>query len=257
VATATNEKVGDGTSTATILTQAIFEGGMQYLTSDVNAIALKNGIMTAAKIAVEELKKMATPIERREEITQIATMSSESSEMGRIIADAIEKIGKDGTITVEESQMIGITSEIVNGMKIDKGYISSYMATDQDKMTAEYTNIPVLLTNRKIVSAMAVVPLLEKIVKEGKNELLIICEGVEGDALSTFILNKLKGTFKIIAVQAPGFGNHKMEVLRDIAVMTGATVIAEETGMTFEKAEFDMLGFADKVVVSKESEEEC
>ncbi len=252
-ASSTNDKVGDGTSTATILTHAIFSEGLKAMRSGTNAIALKNAIMDAAKMVVDQLKKIATPIKRKEEITQIATMSSESEEIGKTIAGVIESIGSNGTITVEESQAIGTASEVVNGMKIPKGYISPYMVTDPSKMVAEYSNVPVLITDKKIVSAQSIVSLLEKVMSTGNNELLIICEGMEGDALSTFIINKMKGVFKSVVVQAPGFGNNKKDLLEDIAIMTGATVITEDAGMTFEKADASVLGFANKIVVSADN----
>lgn len=249
VANKTNDRVGDGTSTAIVLTHAIFEEGMKHLDSGVNAIALKNGILKAANYVVEELKKMAVKFD---DISQIATISAESEEIGKIIAETIKKAGNEATITVEESQIAGITSEVVNGMKLDRGFISPYMVTDPEKMTAEYTNIPVLLTDKKLISARDVLPLLEHVVAAGRNELFIVCDGIEGDALSTFILNKLKGVFKITAIELPGFGNSKKELLQDIAAMVGGQIFSDETGVKFDKCDFEFLGIADKVIVSKD-----
>lgn len=253
VANKTNDNVGDGTTSSIVLTRAILDEGLRHLDSGTNAITLKNGIKKAAAEVVEKLKEMAIPVKNSDDILKVATISSESPEIGKIIAGTVEKVGKEGTVTVEESRSMGVTSEVVNGMKIEKGYISPYMVTDNDKMTAEYSNVPVLITDKKIISAREIVPLLEKIVNSGKNELFIVADGVEGDALSTFIINKLKGVFKMVAIQAPGFGNDKKERLQDIAVLTGGTVLAEEMGLKFDNVEYDILGIADKVIVGKDS----
>ncbi|MBI5126559.1 MAG: chaperonin GroEL [Candidatus Taylorbacteria bacterium] len=253
VATKTNEIAGDGTTTATILMQAITNEGMKHTTLGVNAMALKFGIESAAQYAVETLKSIAKPIKSDEEIKQVATISAESSEIGTIIAETIKKVGKDGVVTVEESQTVGVDSEVVGGIELDKGYISPYMVTNTDRMEAEYSDPAILLTDRKISSIKEILPLLEKLAQTGKKDLVIIAEDVDGDALPTFLVNKLRGGFNVLAVKAPGFGDRKKEILADIAVTVGATVITEDVGLKFDTVGLEVLGKARKVVATKDS----
>lgn len=253
VANRTNEVAGDGTTTSVILTQSIMNEGLRHTTMGVNAMALRNGIEEAARQAVAILVKSAKPIKTSEEIKQVATISAESEEIGKIIADTIEKVGKDGVVTVEESQSFGVESEVVEGLEFDKGYVSAYMVTNAERMEAEYKDVPVLLTDKKISSIKDVLPLLESVVQSGKRELVIIADDVDSEALSTFIVNKLKGNFSVLAVKAPGFGDRKKEMLQDIAVTVGAQVITEDLGIKLENATAEMLGRAAKVIASKDS----
>lgn len=253
VASKTNDIAGDGTTTSVVLTQAIVSEGMKHTSMGVNAMALKHGIEKASKDVITALRSIAKPIKNKEEIKQVATISAESEEIGAIIAETIEKVGKDGVVTVEEAQTVGVDSEIAQGLEIDKGYISPYMITNAERMEAEYKDVPVLVTDKKISSIKDVLPLLEKLAQTGKKELVIIAEDVDGEALATFVLNKIRGGFSVLAVKAPGFGDRKKAELRDIAVTLGATVITDELGLTFEKAELDMLGKASKVVADKDS----
>ena len=253
VASKTNDVAGDGTTTATILMQAIIEEGMKQTTMGVNAMALRAGIESASKDVVAALKKLANPIETDEEIKQVATISAESSELGSIIADTIKKVGKDGVVTVEESQSTSLESEIVEGIQFDKGYISGYMITNAERMEAEFRDPAILITDRKISTVKEILPLLEKLAESGKKDLVIIAEDVDGEALTTFVLNKLRGTFNILAVKAPGYGDGKKELLEDIAITVGATVITEDVGVKFENASLAMLGKARKVISAKDS----
>lgn len=252
VATKTNEAAGDGTSTATILMQVMVEEGFANTTDGVNAMGLKLGIEAAKKDAVEILKGLSKAISTPEEITQVATISSESAEIGKIIAETIDKVGKNGVVTVEESQSFGVESEIVEGFEFLNGYISPYMVTNPDKMEAEYRDIAVLVTDKKISSVKEILPLLEKLANSGKKDLVIIAEDVEGEALATFILNKMKGGFNILAVKAPGFGDRKKEILEDIAITVGARVISESLGTTLQLTDLSDLGFVSKVVSTKD-----
>lgn len=249
----TNDKVGDGTTTTICLTQAILGEGMKHLTAGVNAIALKNGITKAANYVVDMLKKSAIQIEGLEKISQIATISAESKEIGDVVADTLMKVGKDGIVTVEESQTMGVKSEVVVGMKLDKGYVSPYMATEPTKMTAEYSDIAVILTDKKVVSARDMLPILEKIAGTGTKDVFLVCDDLEGEALSTFIMNKLKGNFNITAIQIPGFGNNKKDLLQDISCMVGGAIFSDETGINFETGALTSVGKADKIIVSKDS----
>jgi chaperonin GroEL len=253
VANKTNEVAGDGTTTSVVLTQSLINEGLRHTTMGVNAIALRVGIEQAAKDAVELLMKSAKPIKTSEEIKQVATISAESEEIGKIIADTIEKVGKDGVVTVEESQSFGVESEVVEGLELDKGYVSAYMVTNAERMEAEYKDVPVLLTDKKISSIKDVLPLLESVVQSGKRELVIIADDVDSEALSTFIVNKLKGNFSVLAVKSPGFGDRKKDMLQDIAVTVGAQVISEDLGIKLENATAEMLGKAAKIVASKDS----
>jgi chaperonin GroEL len=253
VATKTNDIAGDGTTTSVVLTQAIVNEGMKHTTMGVNAMGVKFGIEAASKDVVEALKTLAKPIKTDEEIRQVATISAESVELGTIIADTIKKVGKDGVVTVEESQTIGLESEVVEGIEFDKGYISPYMVTNTERMEAEYSDPAILITDKKISSIKEVLPLLEKLAASGKKELVIIAEDVDGEALTTFLVNKLRGGFNVLAVKAPGYGDRKKEILADIAVTVGATVISEEVGIKFDNADISMLGRARRVVSTKDN----
>lgn len=253
VASKTNDVAGDGTTTSVILMHAIVSEGMKHTEMGVNAMALKAGIEKAAADVVKALKAIAKPIKNKEEIKQVATISAESEEIGRIIAETIEKVGKDGVVTVEEAQTIGVDSEVAQGMEFDKGYISPYMITNAERMEAEYKDVPVLITDKKISTLKEILPLLEKLAQTGKKDLVIIAEDVDGEALATFVVNKLRGGFNVLAIKAPGFGDKKKEMLQDIAVTLGATVITEEVGLTFEKVELDVLGKASKIVSTKDN----
>ena len=253
VATKTNDKAGDGTTTAVVLTQAIITEGLKRTAMGANAMQVRRGIEAAAKDAVAELKKMAKPIKNKAEVKQVATISAESEELGETIASIVEKVGKDGVVTVEESQSIGIESDFVEGMEFDKGYVSPYLVTNGERMEAEAKDAPILITDKKISAIKDIVPVLEKVAQAGKRELVIIADDVDGEALATLIVNKLKGVFNVLAVKAPGYGDRKKEMLADIAVMTGGQVITEDLGLTLEKAELNMLGRANRIVATKDS----
>ncbi len=253
VASKTDDKAGDGTTTATVLMQAIIAEGFKHSTMGLNPMGLKQGIEKASKDVVLELQKMAKPVKTKEEYRQVATISSESPEIGKIIANTIEKVGKDGVVTVEESQSTGVDSEVVEGMQFDKGYVSAYMVTNTERMEAEYKDAPILITDKKISSVKEILPLLEKIAASGKKDLVIIAEDVDGEALTTFVVNKLRGTFNVLAVKAPGYGDKKKEMLADIAVTVGAQVVSDELGMNFEKVETNVLGKASRVIADKDN----
>ncbi|MFA5751199.1 MAG: chaperonin GroEL [Candidatus Paceibacterota bacterium] len=254
VASKTNDIAGDGTTTSVILTQAIVDLGMKHTTMGVNAMALRMGIEKASEQVVKILREIARPIKSKEEIRQVATISAESEEIGRIIADTIEKVGKDGVVTVEESQSFGVDSEVVEGIEFDKGYISPYMITNPDRMEAELKDVPILVTDKKISIVKEILPLMEKMVQAGKKDLVIIAEDVDGEALTTFVLNKIRGGFNVLAIKAPGFGDDKKNQLEDIAITVGAKLITGETGVgiKLEDVELNMLGLARKVVSTKE-----
>lgn len=252
VASKTNDIAGDGTTTSVILTQAMVEEGVKHTTLGVNAMAVRSGIEKAATKAVEALKEMAKPVKDKEEIKQIATISAESEELGRIIAEAVDKVGKDGVVTVEESQSFGVESEVVEGMEFDKGYVSPYMITDAERMEAVYEDAQILITDKKISGIKEILPFLEKLAQTGKKELVIIADDVEGEALATFVVNKLRGGFNILAVKAPGYGDRKKEMLEDIAVTIGGKVVSEELGIKLETAGLDVLGKARKVIATKD-----
>jgi len=253
VATKTNDVAGDGTTTATILTQAIVDEGMRQTSMGINAMGVRAGIEAAAKDVVAALKKAAKPIKSDDEIRQVATISSESPEIGSIIAETIKKVGKDGVVTVEESQTTSLESEVVEGIQFDKGYVSAYMITNVERMEAEFKEPAILITDKKISAIKEVLPLLEQLAQSGKKDLVIIAEDVDGEALSTFVVNKLRGTFNVLAVKSPGYGDNKKAMLEDIAVTVGATVISEDVGMKFEKADISMLGKARKVISTKDN----
>lgn len=253
VATKTNDIAGDGTTTSVVLTQAIIHEGMKHTAQGLGVMGVRAGIEAATKDVVEALKAMSKNIKTKEEIRQVAHISAESEELGKIIADTIDRVGTDGVVTVEESQTFGIESEVVEGMQFEKGYVSAYMVTDTARMEAEYKDVPVLITDKKISAIKDILPLLEKIAGTGKKDLVIIAEDVDGEALSTLVINKLRGGFNVLAVKAPGFGDRKKEMLVDIATVIGATVISDETGVRLDTAELSHLGRASKVVSSKDS----
>ncbi len=253
VAEKANDVAGDGTTTAVILAQAIIAEGLKNVAAGANPLALKRGIEKGVKKIVEELKKTAKPITTKEEAAQVATISAESKEIGDLIAEVMEEVGKDGVVTVEESKTFGLEKEIVKGLQFDRGYISPYMITNPERMEAVYEDPYILVTDKKISTINEIVPLLEKIAQSGKKELVIISEEIEGEALATLVVNKLRGTFNALAVKAPGFGDRKKEMLDDIAVVTGAEVISEEKGLKLENVEMNMLGSARRVVSTKEN----
>ena len=253
VATKTNDKAGDGTTTAVVLTQAIIHEGLKRTALGANAMMVRRGIEAAARDAVDELKKMAREVKGKTDIRQVATISAESEELGKIIADTVEKVGKDGVVTVEESQSFGIDSDFVDGMEFDKGYVSAYMITNAERMEAEAKDAPILITDKKISTVKDILPLLEKLAQSGKRDLVIIADDVDGEALATFVVNKLKGVFNVLAVKAPGYGDRKKEMLADIAITVGGQVITDDLGISLEKAELSMLGRANRVVATKDS----
>lgn len=253
VANKTNDVAGDGTTTSVVLTQALINEGLKHTSMGVNAIALKYGIEEAANKAVAILGQIAKPIKNKDEIKQVAIISSESEEIGSIIAETIEKVGKDGVVTVEESQAFGVDSEVVEGLEFDKGYISPYMVTNTERMEAEYKDVPILITDKKISTIKEVLPLLESLAQSGRKELVILADDVDGEALATFVLNKIRGGFSVLAVKAPGFGDRKKEMLEDLATVVGAKVISEELGIKLENATVDMLGKASKVLAKKDN----
>jgi chaperonin GroEL len=253
VANKTNELAGDGTTTATVLTQALVNEGLRQTTMGLNAMAVRSGMEHAAKDVVEALKSIATPIKNLDEIKQAATISAESAEIGEKIAETIDKVGKDGVVTVEESQSFGIETEFTEGMEFDRGYVSPYMVTNPERMEAEYKNAQILVTDKKISSVKEILPLLEKIAAAGKKELVIIADDIEGEALTTFVINKLKGGFSVLGVKAPGYGDRKKEVLQDIAITTGGDLISSDLGYKLEDIELSQLGKADRVVSTKDS----
>ncbi|MEK7108881.1 MAG: chaperonin GroEL [Patescibacteria group bacterium] len=252
VASKTNDIAGDGTTTSVVLLQAIVEEGMKHTEMGLSAMGVRHGIERAAAEAVAALKSLAKKIQNDEEIRQIATISSESEEIGKIIADTIAEVGKDGVVTVEESQSLGIEKEVVEGIEFDRGYVSAYMVTDTTRMEASYKDPLILVTDKKVSSVQEVLPLLQKVAESGKKDLVIVAEDIDGEALTTFVLNKLRGTFNVLAVKAPGYGDRKKEMLQDIAVMTGGEVISEEKGIKFEDATLAMLGRASKVIATKD-----
>ena len=252
VANKTNDIAGDGTTTTVVLLQALVEEGMKHTEVGLSAMGVRHGIEKASAEAVVALKSLAKKIVSDEEVRQVATISAESEEIGQIIADTIKEVGKDGVVTVEESQLLGIEKEVVEGLEFERGYVSAYMVTDTSRMEASYKDPAILIIDKKISSVQEVLPILQKIAESGKKELVIIAEDVDGEALTTFVLNKLRGTFNVLAVKAPGYGDRKKEMLHDIAIMTGAQVISEETGIKFENATLDMLGRASKVIATKD-----
>lgn len=250
-ATKTNDIAGDGTTTATLLAQAMVREGLKNLAAGANPMLLRRGIAKAVDAAVEGLKRISKPIDNKESIAHVASISAADEEIGKLIAEAMDKVGKDGVITVEESKTLGTTLEVVEGMQFDRGYISPYMVTDAEKMEAVLEEPVILITDKKISNIQDLLPLLEQIVQQGK-KLLIIADDVEGEALATLIVNKLRGTFTCVAVKAPGFGDRRKEMLQDIAILTGGQVISEELGYDLKDVRLDMLGRARQVKVTKE-----
>lgn len=251
VATKTQDAAGDGTTTATVLAQAMIREGLRNVAAGTNPMLMKKGIEKAVQVGVEEIKKLSKPIKTREEIAAVAAIAAADAEIGELIADAMEKVGKDGVITVEESQTLGTQLEVVEGLQFDKGYVSPYMVTDAERMEAVLEEPYILIANQKISVVADMIPLLEKIMQTGK-PLLIIAEDVEGEALATLVVNKIRGTFMSVAVKAPGFGDRRKAMLQDIAVVTGGQIITEELGHKLENVTLDMLGRAAKVKITKE-----
>lgn len=251
VATKTNDVAGDGTTTATVLAQAMIQEGMRNVAAGANPMILKKGIETAVKTLVEEIKKRSIKVSGKAEIAQVASVSAADEEIGGLIAEAMEKVGNDGVITVEESKGLQTALNVVEGMQFDRGYISPYMVTDPDRMEAVMDNPYILITDRKISAIADMLPTLEKVVKVGK-ELLIIAEDVEGEALATLVVNRLRGTFKAVAVKAPGFGDRRKAMLEDIAILTGGTVITEDMGRKLDSVELENLGTARQVRITKD-----
>jgi len=251
VATKTNDIAGDGTTTATVLAQAMIKEGLKNVAAGANPMIMKKGIEKAVAAAVEELKKISKPIETKQAIAQVASISAGDAEIGSLISDAMEKVGRDGVITVEESQSVGTSLEVVEGMNFDRGYISPYMITDGDKMEAVFTDPYILITDKKIAVISEILPLLEKVVQTGKG-LVIIAEEVEGEALATLVVNKLRGTFQCVAVKAPAFGDRRKAMLQDIAILTNGEMISDDLGLKLENVSLEMLGRARQVKVKKE-----
>jgi chaperonin GroEL len=252
VANKTNDTAGDGTTTSVVLFEALVEEGLSHLMKGANAMMIRSGMEKAKTSALIELKKMAKPLSSKAEVKQVASISAESEALGNIIAEAVEKVGSSGVVTVEESQGMELSYDIVEGLQIDKGYVSAYMVTNPERMEAEMKDALILLTDKKIGNVQEILPLLEKVVQSGKKELVIIAEDVEGDALATFVVNKLRGAFSVLAVKAPGYGDRKKEMLADIATVVGGQVISEEIGLKFENATLSMLGKANRVVATKD-----
>lgn len=252
VATKTNDVAGDGTTTATLLAQAMIREGLKNVAAGANPMIIRKGIQKAVEKAVESLKEQSKSIDKKESIAQVASISAADEEIGNLIAEAMEKVGKDGVITVEESKTMGTTLEVVEGMQFDRGYISPYMVTDTEKMEAVLDDPYILITDKKISSVQDILPVLEQIVQQGK-KLLIIAEDVEGEALATLVVNKLRGTFTCVAVKAPGFGDRRKAMLQDIAILTGGEVISEELGLELKNATIAQMGRARQVKVSKEN----
>lgn len=253
VASKTNDQAGDGTTTATVLAQAIIEEGIKNVAAGANPMAIRRGIEKAATAVAVELNKIAKPVKGSEEIANVASISAADPEVGQLIAEVMEVIGEDGIVTVEEGQTLGLDKEVVEGMQFDNGYVSPYMVTDTARMEAIMENAPILITDKKISSVQELLPLLEKLSEVGKKDLVIIAEDLEGEALTTLVLNKLQGRFNTLAVKAPAFGDRRKEMLQDIAVLTGGQVITEEVGLKLEDATVEMLGEARKVIASKDN----
>lgn len=253
VANKTNEAAGDGTTTATVLAQKMIEEGFGAVSIDSSrANDIKRGMDKAVKFVVEELKKVKKEVKTKEEIEQVATIASLDPEVGKLISEAMEEVGHEGIITVEEGQTTGLQKEVVKGMRFDKGFVNPYMVTNPERMEAVWEDPYILITDKKVSSVQEVLPILEKVAQSGKKEIVIIADEVEGEALTTFVINKLKGTFNVLAVKAPGFGDRRKEMLQDIAVLTGGTVISEDMGLKLETTALEQLGRARKVIATKE-----
>ena len=251
VATKTNDVAGDGTTTATLLAQAIIREGLKNVAAGANPMIIQKGIKKAVEKAVEGIKEFSKPVETKESIAQVASISAADEEVGKLISDAMEKVGKDGVITVEESRSMGTTLEVVEGMQFDRGYVSPYMVTNTEKMEAELEDPYILITDKKITNIQEVLPVLEQIVQQG-TPLLIIADDVEGEAMATLVVNELRGTFNCVAVKAPAFGDRRKDMLQDIAILTGGTVISEDLGYELKETSIEMLGKARRVTVGKE-----
>jgi chaperonin GroEL len=252
VASKTNDVAGDGTTTATVLAQAMINEGLKVVAAGANPMIVRHGIEKGVTAVVDQLRKNRKEVKGDEDIAHVATISAGDAEVGKLIAEVMKQVGHAGVITVEEGQTLGLTSEVVEGMQFDNGYISGYMVTNTDRMEASYSDALLLITDKKISSIQEILPLLEGMAQTGRKNLVIIAEDVEGEALATLILNKLRGTFNALAVKAPGFGDRRKEMLRDIAILTGGEFITEEVGLKLDSATVDMLGRADKVVATKE-----
>jgi len=252
VAEKTNDAAGDGTTTATVLAQKMINEGLRNVAAGANPMVIRKGIDAAAQVAADSLDSQKRDVAGNQEISQVATISAQDEEVGTLIAEVMEKVSKDGVITVEESQTLGLESDVVEGMQFDKGYISPYMVTDTEHMEAELKDPYILITDKKITAVSDLLPLLEKLMQGGKKELVIIAEDVEAEALATLVENKIRGTFHALAVKAPGFGDRRKEMLQDIATVTGGTVISEEVGLKLENAELDQLGQSDRVIATKD-----
>ncbi len=253
VAEKTNDIAGDGTTTAVVLAQAIITAGLKNVAAGADPMALRRGLEKAKDKVIEALKQMAKPISGKTEIAQVATISASDEEIGNLISQVIEEVGKDGVVTVEESQKLGLEKEVVKGLQFDKGYVSAYMVTNLERMKAELEDPYILVTEKKIASLQEILPVMEKVAQTGKKDLVIIAEEIEGDALATMVVNKLRGTFNCLAVKAPGFGDRRKEMLQDIAAVVGGQMISEELGLKLENIDLKMLGTARKVVADKEN----
>ena len=252
VAEKANEVAGDGTTTATLLTQTLVREGLKNVTAGTNPLAIKRGLEKSAEAVVEELKKMSKKIDTVEKYAQVATISAENEELGKLIASTIAEIGIDGPISIEESQKLGIEKEIVKGLQYDEGYVSPYMVTDGERMEAVLDNPYILVTDKKISSIKEILPILEKVIESGKKDVLVVAEEFEGEALATVVVNKLRGTFNLVATKIPGFGDRKKEMLEDIAIVTGGKVISSNLGLKLEEIDLSMLGQARRVVINKD-----
>jgi chaperonin GroEL len=252
-ATKTNDAAGDGTTTATVLAEGIISEGLKFLTAGANAISMKNGIMKAVETVIADLEKQAKKISTKEEFAAVATISAQDKEVGTIISDVMDQVGSNGVVTVEAGQTMGLEKEYVEGMQFDSGYISPYFVTDPSRMEAVYQNPYVLITDKKISSIQDILPVLEKVAAAGRKEIVIIAENIEGEALTTLVINKLRGTFSAVAVKAPAFGDRRKEMLKDIAILTGGRVISEEVGLKLENTELADLGKAQKIVITKDT----
>ncbi|MFH0804895.1 MAG: chaperonin GroEL [Patescibacteria group bacterium] len=253
VASKTNDVAGDGTTTATLLAQSIVAEGFKNVAAGANPMVIKRGIEKGVKAIIEELKKISKPVRTNEEIAQVGTISSQDPAVGQLIAEVMERVTKDGVVTVEESQTFGLSKEVVEGLQFDKGYVSPYMVTNAERMEAEYKDPYILITDKKVSALSEILPLLEKLAQSGHKELVLVADEVEGEALATFVVNKIRGTFNVLAVKAPGFGDRRKEMLEDIAVLTGGKVVSEDIGLKLENAELTVLGQARRVVATKET----
>ena len=253
VATKTNDVAGDGTTTATLLAQQIINEGMRMLAAGGEPMAVRRGIEKGVAAVVAELKSMSKSIKSNDEIAQVASISAQDEEIGKAIAEVMEKVGKDGVVTVEESQTFGLEKEVVEGLQFDKGLVSQYMITDANRMEAVYTDPLVLITDKKVSSLGDILPVLEKIAQSGRKDLVLIADDVDGEALATFVVNKIRGTFNVLAIKAPGFGDRRKEMLKDIAVVTGGQVISDDFGLKLSETNIEQLGGARKVIATKET----